>query len=199
MTQTLPASSSSRLDGLMSRCRTPWLAGVGQGVGHLHADAGHALPVRSARLAQRGLPRTGPASGDRRVGRRAEGVSPLFGHGNRGLTPPLAGPTLKCPDSSDWATSTADTSFAAVRCGLAALPCSTRRRFGPSQSPQLGEHFIEAQAVDELHDIVVQAVLLRRHRRPAQCWCGAAGPPPAPRAGNAAGAAGRAARAAAAP
>ena len=46
VTQTVPRVSSSRFDGLTSRCRTPWLVGVFQGLGHLHADAGHALPVR---------------------------------------------------------------------------------------------------------------------------------------------------------
>ena len=37
--------------------------GVGQGVGHLHADAGHALPVLAARLAQRGRLGSARASG----------------------------------------------------------------------------------------------------------------------------------------
>ena len=38
--------SSSRFDGLISRCMHSLLVGVFQGVRHLDADARHALPVR---------------------------------------------------------------------------------------------------------------------------------------------------------
>jgi hypothetical protein len=52
--------------------------GVGQGVGDLHADAGDALPVLAARLAQRGrLGLPGQADGGRHI-RRAGGMSHLM-------------------------------------------------------------------------------------------------------------------------
>ena len=71
-----PSASSSRFDGLMSRWRTPWLVGVGQRLGDLDADAGHAAVV-------------GPATGRTSPDRSGADTQAAEGRGRR----PAAGRT----------------------------------------------------------------------------------------------------------
>ena len=92
VTQTVPVASSSRFDGLMSRCRMPW-RGRRPGVGHLHADRGprsgstgaFAPSTVVSSVSDR---RSGPAAGSRgRVGnvRSRDAELPRSGRSLAGL------------------------------------------------------------------------------------------------------------------
>ena len=101
VTQTLPRASSSRFDGLMSRCRTPLLVGVGQRVGDLKADPRHgAVELRLGRQRQRrGVVQAGSDVGRRPKGRAdGRGWSPGFSRSaDRVPIPPEGGtPTRGC-------------------------------------------------------------------------------------------------------
>ena len=64
------------------------------------------------------------------------------------------------PDMSDWATSAADRSLEAFA-GISpvSLP-GCRRLLGPPQPPQFGQNFVQTEALNILHNIIMQAVLL---------------------------------------
>ena len=49
--------------------------------------------------------------------------------------------------------------FDRFRRNIPRLLANVWRLLGPAQPPQFGQHFIEAQALDELHDLIMQSVL----------------------------------------
>ncbi len=143
VTQTLPRPSSSRFDGFTSRCRTPWPCGIGQGVADLDADAGHAPPVLPAGARRRRRLRPGRAGGST-TSRRS-----------RAAASASAGAVSKRPVRREWAAPAAE---AVPRDRWRSPHASTGRR--RPQLAQLGQHLVEPLALDELHDVVVQPVLL---------------------------------------
>ena len=159
----------------------PLAVGIGQGLGHLDADLGHAaVVVVPARLGGGVL---GLAGQDRRRAARGRSAAEPSPGVSRSSVRSAGRARSNRPVSSDWATSAASP---------AASGTGASRGVGPrAEGLQLAEHHVERLPLDELHRVEDDARHPGRPRGPGRCWCGAAGPRPAPRDGTAPGPGGR--------
>ena len=190
VTQSVPRTSSRRLDGLTSRWSTPWLCGVVERLGRLDARAGprvrayrrpecagaaertRAFESRPGR-ARRPSAATARARppGSAPVGDDGVGRAPVAGDGRRERPVPRASGRRRRPSAT-----AVGSAASGQPAGPRAAPAARRSRRSSSSTS------LSALARDELHHVVVSAALAGRRRRPARCWCGAAAPRPAPRA-----------------